>query len=62
MLKLAARYISLGWELVLCIFIGYGIGWLVDRWLNTKPWFSISFLLLGIGAGFKALYKASKKM
>lgn len=43
---------SLGFTLVAATFLGLGAGYLVDKWLDTTPWFTIGLLLLGIGAGF----------
>jgi hypothetical protein len=31
------------------------IGYLIDNWLLTSPWFTIIFLFLGIGAGANRL-------
>lgn len=38
--------------------VGGGIGWMLDRWLQTGPWLFLLFLLLGIAAGFWDLLKA----
>lgn len=61
-----ARYLgvasTVGINMVLSTFIGFAIGhWLVDRYLNTDPWFTIIFLLLGIASGFKHLFKIAQK-
>ena len=37
--------------------VGGGIGWLLDRWLETGPWMLLLFLFLGIAAGFWNLLK-----
>ena len=34
-----------------CIVIGYGIGYLLDRWLGTHS-LKVVFLLFGVAAGF----------
>ncbi len=53
---------TVGINLVLSTFIGFALGYyLVDRYLNTYPWFTIIFLLLGIAAGFKHLFKIAFK-
>ena len=41
--------------------VGGGIGWMLDRWLETGPWLFLLFLLLGIAAGFWDLLKAVNK-
>ena len=61
-----ARYLgvasTVGINMVLSTFIGFAIGhWLLDRYLNTDPWFTIIFLLLGIASGFKHLFKIAKR-
>ncbi len=38
-------------ELVSALAIGVGIGWLLDRWLGTRPIFLGIFVLLGGAAG-----------
>lgn len=42
----------IGIELVVAVFVGTGIGWLLDQWLGTKPWLMVLFFLLGAAAGF----------
>lgn len=46
-----ARGFRLSSELVAGVFVGFAIGWLLDRWLSTTPWGAIVFLLLGFAAG-----------
>jgi len=29
-----------------------GLGWLLDRWLDTSPWLVVAGILLGAGVGF----------
>ena len=54
---------TVGINLVISTFIGFAIGYfLLDRFLNTFPWFTIIFLILGIAAGFKYLFKIVSKM
>ena len=54
---------TVGINLVISTFIGFAIGYfLLDRFLNTFPWFTIIFLILGIAAGFKYLIKIARKM
>lgn len=40
-----------GVELVSALAVGLGIGWALDRWLQTNPLFLIVFVLLGAVAG-----------
>ena len=43
--------LSVGMIFPVSILIGYGIGYLLDRWLGTKS-LKIVFLLCGVAAGF----------
>ena len=45
-------------EIAATTMVGGGIGWLLDRWLETGPWMLLLFLFLGITAGFWNLLKA----
>lgn len=44
-----------GWamtvELITATFVWGGIGWLLDRWLGTGPWFMVAGFVLGFGLG-----------
>ena len=54
---------TVGINMVATTFIGFAIGyWVVDKYLGTFPWFTGIFLLLGIIAGFKHLFKIARKM
>ncbi len=49
-------------ELVAGVFVGGGLGWLLDRWLGTLPLFLVVFLLLGIAAGLLNAVREARKM
>lgn len=42
--------------------VGAGIGWFLDKWLGTKPWLFIVFIMLGIVAGAKNVYVDAKRL
>lgn len=44
-------------EVVSALAVGLGIGWLLDRWLGTRPWLMIVFLVLGGAAGILNVYR-----
>ena len=44
-------------ELLAGLLIGGIIGWTVDKWLDTNPWFLIIFFLLGGAAGILNLWR-----
>ena len=46
-----------GTELVSGVIVGAAIGWLLDLWLNTQPWFLVIFLFFGGAAGFLNVYR-----
>jgi ATP synthase protein I len=57
-LRNAALVSSIGLTLVLATVIGFGMGYLLDRWLGTKPWLMLLFTILGIVAGFVEMIRA----
>jgi ATP synthase protein I len=46
-----------GVELVAALAVGVGIGWLMDRWLHTKPVFLAIFVVLGSVAGVRNVWR-----
>ena len=44
------------------VAIGLGIGYLLDRWLGTKPWLLLVFVLFGVAAGFKGMFDAARRV
>ncbi len=54
---------TVGINLVISTFIGFAIGYyLLDKYFDTFPWFTVVLTLLGIVAGFKYLFKVASKM
>lgn len=51
-----------GLNLVSATFVGLLMGWWLDRWLGTKPWLLLVFLILGIAAGFKNVIVEVRKI
>lgn len=50
-------YSSLGFILPACAVGGFGLGWLLDRWLHTSPIFAIILCLAGAGAGVREVLR-----
>lgn len=50
-----------GSELGAGVIVGGGIGWLLDRQTGFEPLFLITFLLLGMAAGFWNIYRLSAR-
>ena len=38
------------------------LGWLVDRWLGTQPWFLVGGIVLGAAAGFYQFVRITSKL
>jgi ATP synthase protein I len=47
---------GVGISLVAATFIGLAMGYYLDRWLGTSPWFTLIFLGFGIVSGFRNVY------
>jgi len=60
-IKAFARAGTVGLNMVVSTFVGYLIGSQLDKWLNTSPWFTIIFLVLGIIAGYLELARLAKR-
>jgi len=39
-----------------------GLGWLIDRWLGTQPWFLVGGIVLGAAAGFYQFVRITSKL
>lgn len=52
---------SVGLQLVISTFVGFAIGYFLDRFLKTSPWLTIIFLIIGIIAGFLELLRIARK-
>ena len=39
-----------------------GAGWLLDRWLGTKPWLLVTGIVLGAAAGFYQFIRLTAKL
>jgi ATP synthase protein I len=56
-LGLATRAIT---ELVVGIAVAMGVGWLLDRWLGTRPWLMLILLPFGFAAGVVNVMRLSQ--
>jgi ATP synthase protein I len=48
--------LRVGTEMVASTMIGLGSGYMMDRWLGTRPLFLLLFFAFGVAAGFINLY------
>jgi len=46
----AAEFLSLGLTVAVVLVGLAALGYLVDRWLGTSPWFTLAGVVLGIAA------------
>jgi len=49
----------IGVELVAALVVSLAIGWLLDRWLGTRPWLMVAFFFAGAAAGMLNVYRAA---
>jgi ATP synthase protein I len=60
--KQLLRCSSIGLEMGFSVAIGLGIGYLLDYYFNTKPWFLLIFFFVGIAAAFRSLFSMIKNI
>lgn len=60
--KNLAAYSTVGLMFPVSIAVGAGMGYGLDKWLNTDPYLLVVFTLYGVAAGFWNLYKVTKQM
>ena len=53
---------KLGTELVAAVAVGSIIGFILDNWFGTKPWFIITFFFIGVSAGILNVIRVAKNM
>ena len=53
---------TVGLTLVFATFIGLATGLFLDKYLGTKPWLTVIFLVLGIVSGFMNIYRTAKRI
>lgn len=54
-------YAGLGIDLFVSTIVGAGIGYFIDKKMDSFPLFFIVFLLLGAASGFWTIYKTLQK-
>ena len=52
----------LGTELVAAVIVGTIIGFILDNWFDTKPWFIITFFFMGVIAGILNVIRVANNM
>ena len=49
-------------NLVVATFVGFAIGYGLDKLFGTSPYLTIIFFILGIIAGFRELFRYARRM
>jgi ATP synthase protein I len=52
---------SVGLEMGVAVAVGLAIGYFLDREFETAPYLTLLFLLFGVAAGFKALFRVARQ-
>lgn len=52
----------MGLHIVSGTVVGLVMGIYLDKWLQTKPWLTILFLIFGIIAGFMNMFRELRKI
>lgn len=55
------KYSVIGIEMAASVTVGGLIGYWLDTKLGTEPWMFIFWLMCGLVAGFRSLYRMSKQ-
>ena len=58
-LGIASRFAT---EFVVAVAFGGGLGWVLDRWLGTKPIFLLVLFVLGAAAGIRNVMRAAARI
>ena len=49
--------LRIGAEVISALLLGVAIGWALDNWLETAPWFLVLFFFIGSAAGVVNVYR-----
>ncbi len=52
---------GIGFQFAASVLVGLGLGWLVDRFAHTTPWFLLIGMVLGIAAGAYSVVRIAMK-
>lgn len=53
---------TIGLHMVSATFVGLAMGYFLDMWLGTEPWLLVIFLILGIVAGFRDIFREARRI
>jgi ATP synthase protein I len=60
--KTLLNYRALGLEMGFSVIIGLAAGFYADKYLGTYPYLTLVFMIFGMAAAFKAVYRAYKRL
>ena len=60
--KAAVSYSAGTVELGVSVVVGIAIGYALDRFFDTAPWFTLFWLVCGVIAGFRSLFRVMKRL
>ncbi len=52
---------SAGISLVAAILIGLAMGYYIDKWLDTRPIFTLIMMVMGVISGFRNVYLLTRR-
>ncbi len=61
-LQKAGPFLHMGWTIAISVTLGAGLGYWLDKQLDTSPWLLIVGSILGIVGGFVELIRLTKKI
>ena len=56
------KALKISTELVAAVVVGTTLGFILDNWLDTRPWLTISFFFMGVVAGILNVIKSAINM
>ena len=56
------KYIGLGLQAGLSVVVYVGLGLLLDRWLGTLPWLTLTGAVVGVAAMFILFYRMNVEL
>ena len=60
--KTLLNYSALGLEMGFSVIIGLAAGFYADKYLGTYPYLTLVFMIFGMAAAFRAVYRAYKRL
>ena len=54
--------LKLSTEMVAAVLVGSTIGFILDNWCDSKPWFTLIFFFIGAAAGILNVIRSAKLM